>query len=131
MDEALLAYRRAIAADPLERDAQPLYHAGQILMYQGQYEEAQAQRQRGNFSGSQCDVKCWGWFGFGWLEFFPEQNGETWICDYIYICTMMMMYHVSLGCSLYFIACNPIKLLGWCDARGKGLGGLVWEHFAG
>jgi tetratricopeptide (TPR) repeat protein len=48
MDEALLAYRRAIAADPLERDAQPLYHAGQILMYQGQYEEAQAQRQRGN-----------------------------------------------------------------------------------
>ena len=43
MDEALLAYRRAIAADPLERDAQPLYHAGQILMYQGQYEEAEAE----------------------------------------------------------------------------------------
>ena len=43
MDEALLAYRRAVAADPLERDAQPLYHAGQILMYQGQYEEAEAE----------------------------------------------------------------------------------------
>eukprot|EP00435_Cladocopium_sp_Y103_P072511 s177_g40.t1 len=41
MDEALVAYRRSIAADPLERDAQPLYHAGQILMYRGQYEEAQ------------------------------------------------------------------------------------------
>eukprot|EP00439_Symbiodinium_sp_Y106_P073484 s1985_g13.t2 len=26
---------------PKERDSQPLYHAGQILMYRGQYEEAQ------------------------------------------------------------------------------------------
>eukprot|EP00434_Breviolum_minutum_P042736 symbB.v1.2.038055.t1/scaffold5798.1/size23537/2 len=41
MDEALVAYRRSIAADPQERDAQPLYHAGQILMYRGQYEEAE------------------------------------------------------------------------------------------
>lgn len=40
-DEALAAYHRAIAADPEERDAQPLYHAGQILMYKGQYEEAE------------------------------------------------------------------------------------------
>ena len=44
MDEALLAYRRSIAADPQERDAQPLYHAGQILMYRGQYEEAEVGR---------------------------------------------------------------------------------------
>ena len=51
MDEALLAYRRAIAADPLERDAQPLYHAGQILMYQGQYEEAQAEDGSGTGDG--------------------------------------------------------------------------------
>ena len=58
MDEALLAYRRAIAADPLERDAQPLYHAGQILMYQGQYEEAQAQRQRGNWIRDGKSVWC-------------------------------------------------------------------------
>lgn len=41
LDEALAAYRRSVAADPLERDSQPLYHAGQILMYRGQYEEAQ------------------------------------------------------------------------------------------
>ena len=46
MDEALLAYRRSIAADPQERDAQPLYHAGQILMYRGQYEEAEVGRIR-------------------------------------------------------------------------------------
>ena len=44
MDEALVAYRRSIAADPQERDAQPLYHAGQILMYRGQYEEAEVGR---------------------------------------------------------------------------------------
>lgn len=42
LDEALAAYRRAVAADPQERDAQPLYHAGQILMYQGHYQEAEA-----------------------------------------------------------------------------------------
>lgn len=52
LDEALAAYRRAIAADPQERDAQPLYHAGQILMYQGQYQEAEA-------------LGRWGWDG-GW-----------------------------------------------------------------
>jgi len=40
-DEALLAYRRSIAADPQERDSQPLYHAGQILMYHGKYAEAE------------------------------------------------------------------------------------------
>lgn len=38
LDEALAAYRRSVAADPQERDAQPLYHAGQILMYQGDLE---------------------------------------------------------------------------------------------
>ena len=37
LEEALAAYRRSVAADPLERDAQPLYHAGQILMYQGDF----------------------------------------------------------------------------------------------
>eukprot|EP00913_Durusdinium_trenchii_P012368 g11610.t1 len=41
MDEALAAYRRAVAADPQERDSQPLYHAGQILMYKGHYQEAE------------------------------------------------------------------------------------------
>eukprot|EP00931_Biecheleriopsis_adriatica_P067370 TRINITY_DN41521_c0_g1_i1.p1 TRINITY_DN41521_c0_g1~~TRINITY_DN41521_c0_g1_i1.p1 ORF type:complete len:826 (-),score=156.42 TRINITY_DN41521_c0_g1_i1:114-2561(-) len=40
-DEALAAYRRSVASDPLERDSQPLYHAGQILMYKGQYAEAE------------------------------------------------------------------------------------------
>eukprot|EP00930_Biecheleria_cincta_P070928 TRINITY_DN58497_c0_g1_i1.p1 TRINITY_DN58497_c0_g1~~TRINITY_DN58497_c0_g1_i1.p1 ORF type:complete len:726 (+),score=105.11 TRINITY_DN58497_c0_g1_i1:258-2180(+) len=41
LDEALVAYRRSVAADPQERDSQPLYHAGQILMYRGQYQEAE------------------------------------------------------------------------------------------
>jgi len=41
LDEALLAYQRSIATDPLERDSQPLYHAGQILLYRGQYTEAE------------------------------------------------------------------------------------------
>jgi len=40
-DEALLAYQRSISADPQERDSQPLYHAGQILMYHGKYQEAE------------------------------------------------------------------------------------------
>jgi len=40
-DEAMLAYQRSIAADPQERDSQPLYHAGQILMYHGKYQEAE------------------------------------------------------------------------------------------
>lgn len=41
LDEALVAYQRSIATDPEERDSMPLYHAGQILLYRGQYEEAE------------------------------------------------------------------------------------------
>lgn len=40
-DEATLAYQRSIAADPQERDSQPLYHVGQIKLYRGQYDEAE------------------------------------------------------------------------------------------
>jgi len=45
-DEALMAYQRSIAADPQERDSQPLYHAGQILMYHGKYSEAETYLQK-------------------------------------------------------------------------------------
>merc|ERR1712093_363717 len=45
-DEALVAYQRSIAADPQERDSQPLYHAGQILMYHGKYAEAETYLQK-------------------------------------------------------------------------------------
>jgi len=41
MDEALVAYQRANNIDPEERDSMPLYHAGQILLYKGQYAEAE------------------------------------------------------------------------------------------
>lgn len=41
MDEALIAYQRANSLDPEERDSMPLYHAGQILLYKGQYAEAE------------------------------------------------------------------------------------------
>jgi len=41
LDEALVAYQRANSLDPEERDSMPLYHAGQILMYRGQYVEAE------------------------------------------------------------------------------------------
>lgn len=40
-DEAMLAYQRSIATDPQERDSQPLYHAGQILLYRGKHQEAE------------------------------------------------------------------------------------------
>lgn len=39
-DEALETYRRAIRLDPTDHDSLPLYHAGQILTYQGKHEEA-------------------------------------------------------------------------------------------
>jgi tetratricopeptide (TPR) repeat protein len=45
-EEALLAYQRSIAADPQERDSQPLYHAGQILMYHQKYAEAETYLQK-------------------------------------------------------------------------------------
>jgi len=41
-DEALTLYKRVVELDPLERDASPLYHVGQILLYQGQYAESAA-----------------------------------------------------------------------------------------
>jgi len=41
LDEAAAAYKRSIATDPLERDSMPLYHLGQILLYNGQYQEAE------------------------------------------------------------------------------------------
>lgn len=40
-DEATVAYRRSIAADPQQRDSQPLYHVGQIHLFAGRYEEAE------------------------------------------------------------------------------------------
>mmetsp|Transcript_156609 Transcript_156609/g.502776 ORF Transcript_156609/g.502776 Transcript_156609/m.502776 type:complete len:800 (-) Transcript_156609:188-2587(-) len=46
LDEALVAYQRANSLDPEERDSMPLYHAGQILMYQGQYAEAERHLQK-------------------------------------------------------------------------------------
>lgn len=46
LDEALVAYQRANAADPLERDSQPLYHAGQILLYSARYTEAEVYLQK-------------------------------------------------------------------------------------
>eukprot|EP00929_Paragymnodinium_shiwhaense_P112184 TRINITY_DN80443_c0_g1_i1.p1 TRINITY_DN80443_c0_g1~~TRINITY_DN80443_c0_g1_i1.p1 ORF type:complete len:729 (+),score=120.29 TRINITY_DN80443_c0_g1_i1:172-2358(+) len=39
-DEALLTYQRAIDLDPTDHDALPLYHAGQILFFQGRKVEA-------------------------------------------------------------------------------------------
>lgn len=40
-DEALFLYNRAISIDPQDHDALPFYHAGQILFYQGQHQEAE------------------------------------------------------------------------------------------
>jgi len=40
-DKALVAYQRAIDSDPEERDSMPLYHAGQIHIYHGNYAEAE------------------------------------------------------------------------------------------
>eukprot|EP00397_Hematodinium_sp_SG-2012_P011503 GEMP01011643.1.p1 GENE.GEMP01011643.1~~GEMP01011643.1.p1 ORF type:complete len:644 (+),score=101.94 GEMP01011643.1:575-2506(+) len=39
-DDALVAYNRAIEVDPEMRDAMPLYHAGQIHIFKGDYEKA-------------------------------------------------------------------------------------------
>jgi tetratricopeptide (TPR) repeat protein len=41
LDEALEAYTRSIKADPLERDASPLWHAGQIHILRSQWHEAE------------------------------------------------------------------------------------------
>ncbi|CAE8650123.1 unnamed protein product, partial [Polarella glacialis] len=41
-EEALATYNLAIAIDPADHDSLPLYHAGQILFYQGKHEEAEA-----------------------------------------------------------------------------------------
>lgn len=39
-EEALAVYERAITIDPADRDSLPLFHAGQILIYQGRHKEA-------------------------------------------------------------------------------------------
>ncbi|CAJ1397231.1 unnamed protein product [Effrenium voratum] len=39
-DEALDTYQRSIRIDPTDHDALPLYHAGQILFFKGQHDEA-------------------------------------------------------------------------------------------
>ena len=44
--EALSAYQRAVKLDPLDRDSQPLYHAGQILLFRGSYAEAEVHLQK-------------------------------------------------------------------------------------
>jgi tetratricopeptide (TPR) repeat protein len=41
LDEALEAYERSIKADPLERDASPLWHAGQIHILRSNWEAAE------------------------------------------------------------------------------------------
>lgn len=40
-DEALATYQRSIEIDPTDHDSLPLYHAGQILFYQGRHIEAE------------------------------------------------------------------------------------------
>eukprot|EP00401_Gymnodinium_catenatum_P036327 CAMPEP_0117465106 /NCGR_PEP_ID=MMETSP0784-20121206/4455_1 /TAXON_ID=39447 /ORGANISM="" /LENGTH=727 /DNA_ID=CAMNT_0005259005 /DNA_START=362 /DNA_END=2543 /DNA_ORIENTATION=+ len=40
-DDALATYQRAITIDPQDHDSMPLYHAGQILFYQGRHDEAE------------------------------------------------------------------------------------------
>eukprot|EP00439_Symbiodinium_sp_Y106_P071569 s2593_g12.t2 len=39
-DDALATYQRSITIDPTDHDALPLYHAGQILFFKGQHQEA-------------------------------------------------------------------------------------------
>ena len=73
---------------------------------------------------------CWGWFGFGWLVFFPEQNGETWICDDIYArWWWFTMFHWDVHCASLHVtlsSCWGSRIRhSWCDARGKGLVGLA------
>lgn len=41
LDEALSAYKLSNSLDPEERDTMPLFHAGQILLYRGEYAEAE------------------------------------------------------------------------------------------
>merc|ERR1712205_292760 len=41
LDEALEAYDRSIKADPEERDASPLWHAGQIHIMRGNFTQAE------------------------------------------------------------------------------------------
>eukprot|EP00929_Paragymnodinium_shiwhaense_P101071 TRINITY_DN63842_c0_g1_i1.p1 TRINITY_DN63842_c0_g1~~TRINITY_DN63842_c0_g1_i1.p1 ORF type:complete len:798 (+),score=167.56 TRINITY_DN63842_c0_g1_i1:63-2456(+) len=78
-DEALVAYKRSIAADPLERDSQPLYHAGQIMLQRGQYAEAEQYMHKavsGYFSPlTMAEEEVW--HDYGLALWFAEKGPEA------------------------------------------------------
>lgn len=78
-EEALATYQRAIDIDPTDHDALPLYHAGQILFYQGKHEEAEQYLYRavtGFFSPLTIKEEEI-WHDFGLALWFRGKAGEA------------------------------------------------------
>eukprot|EP00811_Abedinium_folium_P002148 NODE_1196_length_2565_cov_4.629614.p1 GENE.NODE_1196_length_2565_cov_4.629614~~NODE_1196_length_2565_cov_4.629614.p1 ORF type:complete len:795 (-),score=224.95 NODE_1196_length_2565_cov_4.629614:45-2429(-) len=110
LDDALAAYRHSIAADPLERDAQPLHHAGLILLYRGEFAEAEHMLRKaveGFFSPiTMPEYHYWKDYGLVLFHVDRAREGAAAMRYAINLEPSLPLLHNNLGCGLAIYGLN-------------------------